>query len=32
VAARASLADMFESMTRTGDNFFAIKTSFWFAP
>jgi hypothetical protein len=30
--ARASLADMFGSMRQTGDNFFAIKTSFWFAP
>ena len=29
---RVSLADMFSSLGRRGDNFFAIKTSFWFSP
>jgi hypothetical protein len=29
---RVSLGDMFGAVTRPGDNFFAIKTSFWFSP
>jgi hypothetical protein len=29
---RASLADMFSSISQTGDNFFAIKASFWISP
>ena len=30
--ARISLADMFGSISQTGDNFFAIKASFWISP
>ena len=30
--ARVSIGDMFGSIGRSGDNFFAIKTSFWFSP
>jgi hypothetical protein len=30
--ARASLADMFGSLGARGDNFFAVKASFWFSP
>ena len=29
---RVSLGDMFGSVTRPGDNFFAVKASFWFSP
>ena len=29
---RVSLADMFSSLGRRGDNYFAVKTSFWFSP
>jgi len=29
---RVSLGDMFGSITRPGDNFFAVKASFWFPP
>jgi hypothetical protein len=29
---RVSLGDMFSSVTRPGDNFFAVKASFWFSP
>jgi hypothetical protein len=29
---RASLADMFRSISQTGDNFLAIKASFWISP
>jgi hypothetical protein len=29
---RVTLGDMFGSITRPGDNFFAIKASFWFSP
>ena len=29
---RISVADMFSSIGRRGDNFFAIKASFWFSP
>jgi hypothetical protein len=30
--ARTSIGDMFSSLGRRGDNYFAIKTSFWFSP
>jgi len=29
---RTSIGDMFSSIGRRGDNYFAIKTSFWFSP
>ena len=29
---RASLADMFESLRARGDNFFAVKASWWYSP
>jgi len=29
---RVSLADLFSSIGRRGDNFFAVKASFWFSP
>ncbi|NOT28800.1 MAG: carbohydrate binding family 9 domain-containing protein [Acidobacteria bacterium] len=29
---RVTIGDMFGSIGRSGDNFFAIKTSFWFSP
>lgn len=29
---RASLGDMFRSVSAVGDNFFAVKASFWFSP
>jgi hypothetical protein len=29
---RASLGDMFSSFGASGDNFFAIKASWWFSP
>ena len=32
VSTPVSLADMFSSLGRRGDNFFAIKASFWFSP
>jgi hypothetical protein len=30
--ARVSVADMFSSVGRRGDNYFAIKASFWISP
>jgi hypothetical protein len=32
VSTPVSIADMFSSLGRRGDNFFAIKASFWFSP
>jgi hypothetical protein len=32
LAERISLGDMFRSIGRSGDNFFAVKASFWFSP
>jgi hypothetical protein len=32
IAARASLSDMFRSFGASGDNYVAIKASFWFSP
>ena len=32
IRSRVSLGDMFASVTRPGDNFFAVKASFWFSP
>jgi hypothetical protein len=29
---RTSIGDMFSSLGRRGDNYFAVKTSFWFSP
>jgi hypothetical protein len=31
-ASRATIGDMFSSLRARGDNYFVVKTSFWFSP
>jgi hypothetical protein len=32
LATRVTAADLFDSLTRPGDNFFAVKATWWFSP